>query len=218
MMKLFLEHNLKSAKSNFRSVGVVKFTKWLQRLKEVVKRHFKKRLSQTPPASLHYVQWSYNTLIANIYPGNPFSREQLVLSLLRAWVDVWGPAPLDGISFLPRENQLVLFTEDTVSSLMHGVLSRFDSCRGMSYELLSLCPGPLPGFQDYNPVMQFAYQLLYSQRSRECETSAFLMLLGYQKYFSPFQEIFENVKSSMVLEFPTQPDGRQKISLFFLIL
>ena len=176
MMKLFLLHNLKSAKSNFRSVSVVKFSKWLQRIKEVVKRVLKRK--EPLPLCLSWVQWAWDVLVSNLYPGNPYSREQLVLSLMKSVTDIWPPSDQLAVN-------LVFYTQESVTALMHGILSKFDSCRELSYEMLKLAPSPLPGFQDFSLVLKYAFASLYSKRSRECETSAFLMLLGYQKYVEP---------------------------------
>jgi hypothetical protein len=88
MVKLFLNNNLKSARTNFRQVSMIKLSKFLQRIKDTACRKLKgaKKLPQQERENsirdqVSMVNWMITTVSASLYPGAPFAREHLSLQV-----------------------------------------------------------------------------------------------------------------------------------------
>ncbi len=83
MIKLFMANNMKSSHSNFRQTTVIKLGKFLQRLKDVVRKVAKPASKTTEKSSimLQLVHWMVETIFSSLYPGVPYAREQLALQV-----------------------------------------------------------------------------------------------------------------------------------------
>eukprot|EP01114_Cavostelium_apophysatum_P016494 TRINITY_DN4702_c0_g1_i4.p1 TRINITY_DN4702_c0_g1~~TRINITY_DN4702_c0_g1_i4.p1 ORF type:complete len:1820 (-),score=442.98 TRINITY_DN4702_c0_g1_i4:21-5480(-) len=206
MVKSFLLFNLKTTSNRNRQETVVNIRKFLQRLKESTRQKSKEEKKQrnivrTESAvykAVDFVNWTCRVVQNSLYPGVPFARQHISLLIYQAVIDVWGPNPSDkspaGV-FLEGYS-LDIFSKDFSKCVVHLLWERFDAARHLAYDILNMFPRnqALPGFEvEWFSIMKSAVKLLYSPRSRECESGAFICLLALNKYAAELNWSFKGL-------------------------